>query len=105
MLRDRYDPMDLFQWVPAHSMTSDPVLMHLDTLLDDDVLLQTVKTDLARRFPRTLTEGRPSTPVEVILRMLVIKHLYGRSYGQTECWVSDSLVLRQFCQVYARRVP
>ena len=50
-------------------------------------------------------DGRPSTPVEVILRMLVVKHLYGWSYEATERWVSDSLVLRQFCRVYAEHVP
>jgi len=37
--------------------------------------------------------------------MLVVKHLYGWSYEQTEQWVADSLVLSQFCRVYAERVP
>jgi IS5 family transposase len=105
MLRDRYAPMNLFDLVPALGMTMDPVLMQLDTLLDDDTLVQTVQADLARRRPRTLMDGRPSTPVEVILRMLVVKHLYGWSYEATERWVSDSLVLRQFCRVYAAPVP
>ena len=105
MLRDRYQPMNLFALVPALSYTIDRVLAQLDTLLDDDTLFQAVKADLARRFPRTLDDGRLSTPVEVILRMLVIKHLYGWSYAQTEQWVSDSLVLRQFCRVYLERVP
>jgi transposase, IS5 family len=91
--------------VPALGMTMDPVLMQLDTLLDDDRLFQAVQADLARRRPRTLMDGRPSTPVEVILRMLVVKHLYGWCYEATERWVSDSLVLRQFCRVYAEAVP
>ncbi len=105
MLRDRYEPMNLFALVPALSYTIDRVLAQLDTLLDDDRLFQAVKADLARRFPRTTVDGRPSTPVEVILRMLVVKHLYGWSYEQTEHFVSDSLVLRQFCRVYLERVP
>jgi IS5 family transposase len=105
MLRDRYVPMDVFAVVPALSFTLDRLLAQLDTLLDDDTLFQTVKADLAKRFPRTLLDGRPSTPVEVILRMLVIKHLYHWSYAQTEHWVSDSLVLRQFCRIYFERVP
>jgi IS5 family transposase len=37
--------------------------------------------------------------------MLVVKHLYGWSYEAVEQFVSDSLVLRQFCRVYAERVP
>jgi IS5 family transposase len=105
MLRDRYTPMNLFDLVPALGMTMDPVLMQLDTLLDTDTLFQAVKADLARRFPRTPATGRPSTPVEVILRLLVVKHLYGWSYEATERWVSDSLVLRQFCRVYVAPVP
>src|SRR4051812_10583239 len=105
MLRDRYDPMNLFDLVPALSMELDPVLTQLDRLLDDDVLFQAVKADLSKRHPRTLIDGRPSTPIEVILRMLIVKHLYNWSYQHTEQFVSDSLVLRQFCRVYAERVP
>ena len=105
MLRDRYEPMDVFAVVPALSVTLDRVLAQFDTLLDDDTLFQAVKADVAKRFPRTLSDGRPSTPVEVILRLLVIKHLYHWSYAQTVHWVSDSLVLRQFCRIYFERVP
>ncbi len=60
--------MNLFAVVPALSYTIDRVLTQLDTLLDDDTIFQAVKADLIRRFPRTLDDGRPSTPVEVILR-------------------------------------
>ena len=105
MLRDRYEPMELFHIVPALSFAMDPELAQLDTLLDDDVLFQKVRGDLAQRFPRTEVDGRPSTPVEVVLRMLVVKHLYGWSYEMTEHWVNDSLVLRQFCRVYLETVP
>jgi IS5 family transposase len=76
MLRERYEPINLFEFIPALGMEADPVLTQLDTLLDDDVLFQAVKADLSRRFPRTSSFGRPSTPLEVILRMLVVKHLY-----------------------------
>jgi len=105
MLRDRYDPIDVFALVPALSRQMEPVLTQLDDLLDDDTLFQLVRADLAKRYPRTLTAGRPSTPAEVILRMLVVKQLYGWSYEQTEQWVGDSLVLRQFCRVYLQPVP
>ena len=105
MLRDRYEPMNIFALVPALSFSIEPVLARLDSLLDDDALFRQIKADLARRFPRTLIDGRPSTPVEVILRLLVIKHLHGWSYAQTERWVGDSLVLRQFCRLYLQPVP
>jgi len=69
MLRDRYEPMDLFALVPALSLAMEPVLAQLDRLFEDDHLFQHVKADLRRRAPHTATRGRPSTPVEVILRM------------------------------------
>ncbi len=105
MLRNQYAAEDLFQTIPALSLKMDPVLSQLDTLLEDDTLFQAVRSDLVKRYQRTTTEGRLSTPVEVIVRMLVVKHLYGWSYEKTEQWVSDSLVLRQFCRIYLNPVP
>jgi transposase, IS5 family len=105
MLRDRYEPMNLFERIPTLSMHLDPVLAQIDTLLDDDTLFQAVKADLLRRFPHTADDGRPSTPVEVILRLLIVKHLYHWSFPQTTRFVSDSLVLRQVCRVSFETVP
>jgi IS5 family transposase len=99
MLCDRYDPVNLFDAIPQLSWKQDPALEQLDRLLEDDALFQLLKTDLARRAPKTLTCGRHSTPVEVILRMLVVKRLYHWSYEQTEYFVGDSLRLRQFCRL------
>ncbi len=105
MLRDRYAPTNVFIYVPQLSLEMEPALAQLDRLLEDDRLFETVKADLSQRRPGTLKTGRASTPVEVVLRMLVVKHLYGWSYAETEQWVSDSLVLRQFCRVYFNKVP
>ena len=105
MLRDRYPAVDLFALVPTLTLTFEPVLAQLDRLLDDDTLFQAVKRDLARRWPRTLQTGRRSTPVEVILRLLIVRRLYGWSYAETEHFVGDSLVLRQFCRLGLERVP
>ena len=63
MLRDRYEPMNLFTAIPTLALRMDPVLAQMDTLLDDDVLFQAVKADLVKRFPATATDGRPSDPV------------------------------------------
>jgi transposase, IS5 family len=97
--------MNLFELVPALSLALDPVLTQLDRMLDDDTLFQAVKAALSQCFPQPLSNGRPSTPVEVMLRRLTIKHLYGWSYEQTEPFVADSLVLGQFCRVYLAPVP
>ncbi len=105
MLRNRYNRADLFALVPQLDLRFEPQLEQLDRLLDDDELFEAVREDLARRYPRTRSRGRPSTPVEVILRMLVVMRLYSWSYAQAEYFVNDSLVLRQFCRVYLGRVP
>jgi IS5 family transposase len=105
MLRDAYDPVDIFERVPELSRSIDPVLNQIDSLLADDQLFQLLKADLSKRYEQTTRNGRPSTPVEVILRLLIVKHLYGWSYEQAERFVADSLVLRDFCRVYWQRVP
>ena len=105
MLVDRYEPEDVFARVPEVAAQTDPVLKELDTLLEDDELYQQVRTDLGKRYRFTLVHGRHSTPVEVILRMLLCKHLYGWSFKETEERVKDSLVLRWFCRVYFEQVP
>ena len=46
MLCDRYEPMNVFDLVPALGMTRDPVLIQLDTLLDNDAMFQTVHEPL-----------------------------------------------------------
>ncbi len=80
MLIDSYAEEDVFARVPQLAARTDPVLRHLDRLLDDDVLLSQVKADLGRRHPRTLWCGRHATPVEVTLRLLIVKHLYQWSW-------------------------
>src|SRR3954454_4565273 len=105
MLRNRYERTDLFAMVPQLGLGFEPQLEQLDRLLDDDELFERVREDLARRYPKTGSRGRPSTPVEVILRMLVVMRLYGWSYEEAEYFVNDSLVLRQFCRVYLEKVP
>ena len=105
MLRDRSEPVDLFALVPALELRFEPELAELDQLLEDDQIFQQIKADLSRRRPHTTETGRPSTPVEVILRLLVVQHLYAWSYAQTEHFVGDSLVLRQFCRLGVDPVP
>jgi transposase, IS5 family len=105
MLRDRYPPVDLFALAPALALAFEPILARLDALLDDDTLFQAVRADLARRRPHTMKTGRPSTPVEVILRLLIVRRLYNWSYAQTEQFVNDSLILRQFCRLGLEPAP
>jgi len=91
--------------IAHHVPEMDPELAEIDRLLDDVELFGRIKDDLAKRYAKTTQTGRSSTPVEVIVRMLAVKHLYNLSYAQTEAQVRDSLVLRQFCRVYLADVP
>jgi IS5 family transposase len=105
MLVDRYAPVNLLDLVPKLMADFEPELRELDQLLDDDGILARVKANLAQRYPHSATRGRPSTPVEAILRLLIVKRLYQWSYAETEHFVGDSLVLRQFCRLYLQPVP
>jgi IS5 family transposase len=105
MLRDRYELDNFFIDIVKHASEMEPVLVQIDGILDDDELYQMVRADMSQRFARTIETGRPATPVEVVLRMLAVKHLYNLSYEQTERQVRDSLVLRHFCRVYFHDVP
>src|SRR5215210_2505087 len=106
MIVDRYEPVNLCELIPELRLEMEPELAALDRLLDDDEpFLQTVKADLCRRRPNSSRLGRRSTPVEVILRMLIVRRLYDWSFEATERNVSDSLVLRRFCRLYLEAAP
>lgn len=105
MLLDRHEKDKFFEHIYTLSVEMDPEIAQIDRILDDEELYQLIRTDLAQRHPQSETTGRPSTPVEVILRMLVVRRLYGWSFEATEQRVRDSLVLRRFCRVYFEAVP
>ena len=105
MLREHYPVDKLFEEVFGYVPDLSSELEKIDSYLEEEKLYRLIKKDLAQRRPKTTQTGRNSTPVEVILRMLVVKRLYGYSYEETERQVSDSLRLRQFCRVYLNAVP
>jgi transposase, IS5 family len=105
MLVDRYEAEDVFARVPRMAERIDPVLSRLDQLLDDDQLYQQVRNDFGKRYRYTLVHRRHSTPVEVLLRMLICKHLHQWSYQDTEEQVDQNLILRWFCRLYWAPVP
>ena len=50
-------------------------MRQVDEVLSDRELLDTLHEALARRWPKSRTRGRKGTPVEVVLRLLLLKHL------------------------------
>lgn len=105
MIVDRYEPVNLLDLIPELRLEMEPELAALDRLLDDDEIFLRIKADLSKRCPNSSRLGRRSTPVEVILRMLIVRRLYDWSFEATERNVSDSLLLRQFCRLYLEAAP
>ena len=105
MIVDRYEPVNLLELIPQLRLEMEPELAALDRLLDDDKLFLQIKADFSKRHPNSERLGRRSTPVEVILRMLIVRRLYDWSFEATERNVSDSLILRQFCRLYLEAAP
>lgn len=105
MLRERYPIDKRFDEISVYIPKMDPVLAKIDILLEDEELYRLIREDLSKRRPKSMATGRNSTPVEVALRMLVVKRLYQYSYAETERQVGDSLRLRKFCRVYLNPVP
>src|SRR2546426_4338255 len=83
----------------------DPALRRIDEVLDDEELVDLVADALGRRRLGSRRKGRPGTPAEVVLRMLVLKHLYDWSFDESEREVPGSLVYRAFCRIDCERVP
>ena len=72
-------------------------MRHADELLEDESLINTVYEGLARRCPRSKTFGRRGIHAEVVLRMLLLKHV--RDWSYADCLVREvraNLVYRQF---------
>src|SRR5438128_461048 len=80
-------------------------MRQVDALLADRELVQIVYEALARRCPNSRTRGRPGTPAEVVLRLLLLKHIRNWSYRVLEREVRANLVYRQFTRVGAQKVP
>ena len=80
--------------------------MHnVDKLLDDPLLLKPACEALAPRWTHSRTRGRKGTPVDVVVRMLVLKHMRNWSYAVLEREVRSNLVYRQFTRVGSAKVP
>src|SRR2546423_13912817 len=75
MLIDLYPKEDIFARVPKMTARIDSVLQQLDRLLDDDAGYQQVSHYFAKRHRYSRVDGRHSTAVEALLRMLLLPHL------------------------------
>src|SRR5215475_8271805 len=65
----------------------EPWMKKVDEILDDEELINTVYEALRRRHPQSATRGRMGTPAEIVIRLMVLKHVRGWSYETLECEV------------------
>jgi IS5 family transposase len=80
-------------------------MKHADRVLEDETLISAVYEALARRSPKSRTRGRRGAPAEVVLRLLLLKHVRNWSYDVLEREVRANLVYRDFTRVGASKAP
>jgi transposase-like protein DUF772 len=80
-------------------------MRHADQVLMDEQIVGAVYEALAKRHPKSRSRGRHGIPAEVVLRLLVLKHIRNLSYGALEREVRANLVYRDFTRVGCGKVP
>src|ERR1700682_3369938 len=80
-------------------------LRKIDTLLEDKAVIEVVAHALEARWPQSRRRGRLGTPAEVVIRLLILKHLFDWSYDDMEREVRANLVYRMFTRIDAGEVP
>lgn len=106
MIIDRYEPdPSFYEWCRRLGTVLTPELEKLDKLLEDQKLFDLFKQDFQARHPNSLTTGRPSTPVEVLIRALTLKHAQGWTYEEVEEALQNNVRVREFCRLYFHPAP
>jgi len=80
-------------------------MRHADEVLADEHIVAAVYEALARRHPQSRSRGRRSAPAEMVLRLLILKHVRNWSYGVLEREVRANLVYRDFTRVGGAKTP
>ena len=80
-------------------------MTHADSVLADERVVGVVYEALAQRHPKSRSRGRLGTPAEVVLRLLILKHVRNWSYAVLEREVRANLVYRDFTRVGAAKMP
>ena len=94
MLRTRAPEVSLWEAVlPEEVLRLPEELARVDALLDDPVFFAPFVPFFDPRV------GRPSTPMEVYLRMMFLKFRYRLGYDSLCREVADSITWRRFCRI------
>jgi transposase, IS5 family len=80
-------------------------MKHADTVLADEAIVAAVYEALAKRHPKSRCRGRRGAPADMVLRLLVLKHIRNWSYEVLEREVRANLVYRDFTHVGGAKTP
>jgi transposase, IS5 family len=80
-------------------------MTYADEVLADEEIVAIVYEALAKRHPKSRSRGRRGTPAEVVLRLLILKHIRNWSYQELEREVRANLVYRDFTRVGSGKMP
>ena len=94
MLRETDPQPSLWEALLPEEAKRLPVeLAKVDVYLDDERFIAPWRTLFDRRL------GRPSVPIDTLLRLLYLKHRYGLGYETLCREVADSISWRRFCRI------
>src|SRR4249920_2824697 len=80
-------------------------MKHAAAVLADEAIVATVYEALAKRHPKSRCRGRRGAPADMVLRLLVLKHIRNWSYEVLEREVRANLVYRDFTHVGGGKTP
>jgi len=83
----------------------DDWMQYADQVLADETLVTLVYDALGKRHPKSKSRGRHGVAAEVVLRLLILKHIRNWSYAVVEREVRANLVYRDFTRVGAGKAP
>ena len=107
MVQLRYDQISLGEVFFAREAASlmEAWMKEADQILEDEQWLELVYEPLGRRHPWSRRRGRRATPAEVVMRLMILKHVRHWSYDILEREVKANLVYRMFTRIGAETVP
>src|SRR5215469_12237312 len=59
-------------------------MIHADQILDDEIIVAAVYEALSKRHPKSRSRGRHGAPADMVLRLLLLKHVRNWSYQVLE---------------------
>jgi transposase, IS5 family len=80
-------------------------MKHSDAVLADEEIIAAVYEALAKRHPKSRCRGRRGAPADMVLRLLILKHIRNWSYEVLEREVRANLVYRDFTHVGGGKMP